>query len=425
MTVIAIRNGRVIDPANLTDEKFDIFVKDNRISYSTEITESEIEREIDATGLIVCPGLIDICTQMGEPGSERSSTMRSESMAAIAGGITTVCIQPDTQPVVDTTAMAHMIRMNAQQHSGIRIFPLGALTTGLGCESLTDMAALRSAGCVGVSNARNAVSNTLLMRRAMQYASTFDITVFIQSHDPWLTGNGCVHEGPMSARLGLPAIPEAAETVAIARDLALVETTGVRAHFSQLSCARSVDMIAESKQSGLNVSADVAIHNLLLTESDVQGFNTLCHVLPPLRSESDRDGLRKGLKNGTISIICSDHRPTSTDDKLAPFSQTVAGISGLETLLPLTLKLVEEKVLSLQDAIACLTANPAQTLGVDTGTLSPGSLADICIFDPDMTWELNTERMLSSGKNNPFGKSQLRGKVIHTIVDGNIATDLV
>ena len=170
MTVIAIRKGRVIDPANVTDEIFDIFVKDNRISYSTEITESEIEREIDATGLIVCPGLIDICTQMGEPGSESSSTMRSESMAAIAGGITTVCIQPDTQPVVDTPAMAHMIRMNAQQHSGIRIFPLGALTTGLGCESLTDMAALRSAGCVGVSNARNAVSNTLLMRRAMQYA---------------------------------------------------------------------------------------------------------------------------------------------------------------------------------------------------------------------------------------------------------------
>ena len=274
MKVTAIRNGRVIDPANGTDTVGDIFVKGRRIVDLSEVSKVSIDQEIDASGLIVCPGLIDINAKMGERGSSQSSTMQTESNAAISGGITTACIQPDTQPVVDTPAMAHMIRTNTEQQIGPNILPLGALTRGLEGETLTEMAALKAAGCVGVSNARSAVRNTLLMRRAMQYASTFDITVFIHSFDPWLTGNGRVHEGEISTRLGLPAVPEAAETVAVARDLALVDTTGVRAHFSQLSCARSVDMIAESKQRGLNVSADVAIHNLLLTEFDVDGFNT-------------------------------------------------------------------------------------------------------------------------------------------------------
>ena len=418
--ITAIRGGRIIDPSANRDEVSDLFFGNQHILSLRNISEHQITQEIDAAGLIVCPGLIDINTNMGEPGAEHQSTMRTESRAAIAGGVTTACIQPNTQPVVDTAAMAHMIRRNARQHSGIRIVPLGALTRGLASESLTDMAALKEAGCVGVSNARTAVSNTLLMRRAMQYAATFDITVFIQSHDPWLTGNGCVHEGELSTRLGLPAIPEAAETVAVARDLALVETTGVRAHFSQLSCARSVDMIREMSARGLKVSADVAIHNLLLTEFDVAGFNTLCHVLPPLRSQNDREGLRQGLKDETISTICSDHSPCGIDDKLAPFPQTAAGISGLETLLPLTLRLVDEGVLDIKQAIACLTCNPARILQVHGGSLTEGSTADICIFDPDKTWEFKPQAMLSSGKNNPFGGWNLRGKVLYTVVDGKL-----
>ncbi len=418
--ITAIRGGRVIDPASNKDEIGDLLFDDRHILSPRHIPRHQITREIDAAGLIVCPGLIDINTNMGEPGAEHQSAIRTESRAAIAGGVTTACIQPNTEPVVDTAAMAHMIRRNARQHSGIRVVPLGALTRGLNSESLTDMAALKEAGCVGVSNARTAVSNTLLMRRAMQYAATFEITVFIQSHDPWLTGNGCVHEGELSTRLGLPAIPEAAETVAVARDLALVETTGVRAHFSQLSCARSVDMVREMRARGLKVTADVAIHNLLLTEFDVAGFNTLCHVLPPLRSQSDREGLRRGLKDETISVICSDHSPCGIDDKLAPFSLTVAGISGLETLLPLTLHLVDEGVLELKQAIACLTCNPARILQIRGGSLTEGSPADICIFDPDKTWEFKPQEMLSSGKNSPFGGWKLRGKVMYTVVDGKI-----
>ena len=423
--VSAIRNGRVIDPANGRDEVADVFFDERQILNAADIDQSSIDREIDASGLIVCPGLIDINAKVGEFGSSGKSTIHSELRAALRGGITTVCIQPDTVPVIDTPAMAHMTRDSVQQYDSVRVVPLGALTMSLKGEALTNMASLKGAGCVGVSNARNAIHNTLLMRRAMQYAATFDLTVFIYSQDPWLTGKGRVHEGEMSTRLGLSAIPEAAETVAVARDLALVATTGVRAHFSQLSCARSVDMIAESKQRGLNVSADVAIHHLHLTERDIQGFNTLCHVLPPLRRESDLNGLREGVRNGTIPVICSDHQPCGKDDKLAPFIRSAAGISGLETLLPLTLKLVDENVLSLEQAIACLTCNPAKTLGLDVGSLSVGAPADICAFEPDETWTFDSEQMLSYGKNNPFSGIQMRGKVIHTIANGVVATDSI
>ena len=412
--VSVIRNGRIIDPANSRDEIADLYFDQNQILNSDAAAEVPIDRTIDASGLIVCPGLIDLNAKVGELNSKGHLTIYSEHRAALNGGITTVCIQPNTVPVIDEPAMAHMIRESVRQQESIRVVPLGALTMGLQGESLTNMASLKNAGCVGVSNARVPIHSTLLMRRAMQYAATFDLTVFIHSQDPWLTGNGCVHEGEMSTRLGLSAIPEAAETVAIARDLALVSTTGVRAHFNQLSCARSVDMIAESKARGLKISADVAIHNLHLTEFDIQGFNTLCHVMPPLRQESDMIGLREGVNNGTIQ-----------DDKLAPFIQTAPGISGLETLLPLTLKLVDDAGLSLQQAIACLTCNPAKTLGLSLGTLSEGAPADICIFNPNESWEFDPDEMLSNGKNNPFGGMQMRGKVAHTIIGGVVATDSI
>lgn len=423
--VNVIRNGRIIDPANSREEIADLYFDQEQILNSEAAAKLPIDRTIDASGLIVCPGLIDLNAKIGELNSKGRLTIYSEHRAALNGGITTVCIQPNTVPVIDEPSMAHMIRESVRQQESIRVVPLGALTMGLQSESLTNMASLKNAGCVGVSNARVPIHSTLLMRRAMQYAATFDLTVFIHSQDPWLTGNGCVHEGEMSTRLGLSAIPEAAETVAVARDLALVSTTGVRAHFNQLSCARSVDMIAESKARGLNISADVAVHNLHLTEFDIQGFNTLCHVMPPLRQESDMIGLREGVNNGTIQVICSDHQPCSKDDKLAPFIQTVPGISGLETLLPLTLKLVDDAGLSLQQAIACLTCNPAKTLGLNLGTLSEGAPADICIFDPNKSWEFDPDEMLSNGKNNPFGGMQMRGRVAHTIIGGVVATDLI
>jgi dihydroorotase len=282
------------------------------------------------------------------------------------------------------------------------------------------MASLRDAGCTALSNVDHSIDNTLVMRRAMQYASTFDLTVFLTALDPWLKGNGCVHEGEVSTRLGLPAIPEAAEVVALARELALIETTGARGHITQLSCARSVDKIAEAKARGLNVTAGVSAHHLHLSEKDIGEFDTRCHVMPPLRSIADRDALREGLASGILDVICSDHQPHGLDAKLAPFSESAPGIAGLETLLSLTLKLVDEKSISLSDALSRITAQPARILGIDVGQLTPGAPADICIFDPEATWLVDATGLQSRGSNTPFDQQLLNGSLITTLVAGKI-----
>jgi len=314
----------------------------------------------------------------------------------------------------------HMVRQRGRRIEKARVYPLGALTIGLKGEQLTDMATLRDAGCTALSNVDRSIDNTLVMRRAMQYASTFDLTVFLTALDPWLKGNGCVHEGEVSTRLGLPAIPEATEVVALARELALIETTGARGHITQLSCARSIDKIAEAKARGLNVTAAVSAHHLHLSEQDIGEFDTRCHVMPPLRSIADRDALREGLASGVIDAICSDHQPHGLDAKLAPFSESAPGIAGLETLLPLTLKLVDEKIISLLDAISRVTIQPARILGIDVGQLTPGAPADVCIFDPSATWQVDSTDLQSRGNNTPFDGQSLSGVVKTTFVAGRI-----
>jgi len=279
-------------------------------------------------------------------------------------------------------------------------------------------------GCVGVSNALEPITDTLVLRRAMEYAATFDLTVHLHAEDPWLRNSGCVHEGEVGTRLGLPGIPESAETVALARDLALIEQTGVRAHFCGLTSARSVEMIAEARKRGLAVTADVTAHHLHLCEQDIGYFNTQCHVRPPLRATRDRDALRAALKSGVIGAICSDHQPHEPDAKLAPFAESEPGISGLETLLPLTLRLVGEKLLTLQEGIALLTSKPAEILGVETGHLGPGATADICIFDPKAVWTLMADRMVSRGRNSPFHGWEFTGRVTHTLVGGELVFEV-
>lgn len=418
---VEIRNGRLIDPANGLDDRLDLFIDAGRVvAVGTAPAGFHAERSLDATGKIVCPGIIDLRARLREPGQEHKATMDSETAAAVGAGITSICCPPDTYPVIDTPAMAHMIQQRARQLGRSRVHPLGALTVGLEGAALTNMAALKEAGCVGVSNALRPVENTLVMRRAMQYAATFDLTVFIHAHDPWLQGNGCVHEGEISTRLGLPAIPDAAEVVAVARELALVETTGVRAHFCQLSNARSVAMVADAQQRGLEVTADVTAHHLHLTEHDIGFFNTQCHVLPPLRRRQDRDALREGLVRGAVCAISSDHQPHGLDAKLAPFSESAPGISGLETLLPLTLQLVDEGVIDLAQGLAAITAAPARVLGLESGQLGVGAPADICIFDPERHWTLTPESIVSRGRNTPFLGRRFRGKVTHCLIGGEM-----
>jgi dihydroorotase len=416
-----IRNGRVIDPAHKVDGVQDLWIADGRIAaLRTAPDKFHADRTIDAGGWVICPGLIDLSARLREPGEEHKATISSETAAAASGGITTLVCPPDTDPVIDTPAVANLIQQRAQAAGKARVLTLGAMTQALEGNQLSEMGALKAAGCIGISNARRPVANTLVMRRAMEYAATHDLTVFLQAEDTSLSNHGCVHEGQVGSRLGLPGIPEAAETVAVARDLALVQQTGVRAHFCRLSTAQAVRMVARAQYDGLPVSADVSAHHLHLTEIDIGDFDSQCHVLPPLRTQRDRDGLRAGLAKGTLQAICSDHQPHEADAKLAPFAATAPGISALESLLPLSLRLVEDGVMSLADVIARLSYQPARLLGINSGTLSVGTAADVCLFNPDEAWELIPEQMQSRGRNTPFTGWQFKGRAVMTILDGKI-----
>ena len=422
---IRIHGGRVIDPASGIDSLHDVFIAAGRIAAVGSSPDGfSPDLEIDAGGCIVCPGLVDLSARMREPGQENKATIASESLAAASGGITTLCCPPDTTPVIDTPAVTELIRLRAETTGLTRIVTLGALTRGLAGEQLSEMAALRKAGCIGVSNGLQPLANPLILRRAMEYAGTFDLTVFLHADDHWLSNGGCAHEGRVATRMGLPGIPEAAETAAVARDLALVQQTGVRAHFCHLTSERAVRMVARAQYDGLPVSADVAVPYLYLSEIDISDFNTQCHLIPPLRTVEDRQGLREALRRGTLSAICSDHQPHEPDAKLGPFTATEPGISGLDTLLPLSLQLVHEELLPLPDLLHRLTRGPAEILGLPGGTLAAGATADICIFDPERTWMLSTATMRSNGHNTPFMGWEMRGRVIRTLLAGQLVYSL-
>ncbi len=416
---LLIHGGCLVDPANHIDGARDVYIEHGKIvAIDAPSKNRAAAQKIDAAGLLVLPGIIDLCARLREPGDTHIATIASETEAAVSGGITRLVCPPDTSPVVDTPAMVGMIQDRARACGFARVHPLGALTAALGSERLADMALLMEAGCVGVSNAWHAVENTLVMRRAMQYAATYDLPVFATPSDPWLQGNGVAHEGEISTRLGLPAIPEAAETVGVARDLALMETSGARAHFALLSCGRAVDMVAEAAARGLPVTAGVAIAHLHLNEKHIGAFDSRCKVLPPLRTERDQLALIRGLADGVIGAICSDHQPHDADAKLAPFAEAAAGIAGVDTLLTLSMQLVAQQALPRAVVVAALTANPAAIIGLDAGHLGLGGAADLCLFDPNLEWPLDLDSMRSRGKNSPWFGRTLRGKVVATFIDG-------
>lgn len=421
MTRIHIAGGRLIDPASGIDAILDLFIADGRVVAIGQAPDGfEPDFVIDASGRIVCPGFVDLRAHMREPGEEHKGTIASESRAAVRAGITTLCSPPDTRPAVDTPAVASMIRRLARAAGGARVVPLGALTRGLEGELLSEMAALKDAGCVGVSNGFHPVRDHGVLMRAMEYAATFDMPVFVNPQDHALAGDGRVHQGAVGSRLGIPGIPAAAETVAVAAILAMVDELGVRVHFSLLSTARAAQMIARAQHDGLPVTADVSAHHLHLTENDVLDFDAMCHVRPPLRTVRDREGLRQWLTRGAITAICSDHQPHEADAKLRPFTETEPGISGLDTLLPLTLRLVDEGVISMSDLVARLSWYPARILGIPAGKLNIGQPADICVFDPEHHWILTRESMGSRGVNTPFLGWEMKGSVTHTLLSGRI-----
>ena len=419
---IKIQNGRLIDPKNNIDTRADVYIADGKIAAVGKAPDGfSANQVIDASGLVVCPGLIDLAARLREPGFEYKATLESEMRAAVAGGVTSLACPPDTDPPLDEPGLVEMLKHRAKTLNLAQVYPIGALTIGLAGEQLTEMAELRDAGCVGFSHADVPLQDNQVLWRALQYAATFGFCVWLRPQDGVLAKDGVAHDGEVATRLGLPGLPSFAETISIATIIELTRATGARVHLCRLSTREGVAMVRAAKREGLALSCDVGIHHAHLSEMDLGYFDSHCHLAPPLRSGRDRDALREGLKDGTVDALCSDHTPVDEDSKLLPFGESEAGATGLELLLPLTLKWALEAKLPLVKALARVTQDPARVLGLDAGHLSAGHAADICIFDPEQYRKVCAAELKSQGKNTPFLGIELPGVVRYTLVRGQIA----
>ncbi len=418
---IQIKNGHVIDPKNNIDSQLDVFIAAGKIVALGKAPEGFIASQtIDATGLIVCPGLVDLSARLREPGDEYKASLISELQAAVAGGVTSLACPPDTDPMLDEPGLVEMLKHRAKRLSLANVYPLGALTRQLEGKVLAEMGELREAGCVAFSQANIAITDTQVLWRAMEYAATFGFTLILHPEEPYLAKGGVAHDGEVASRLGLKGIPSAAEALALASILRIAKETGARIHISRLSTAEGVGMIREAKKQGVNISCDVSANHLHLTEHDIGFFDTNCHLKPPLRTQRDKDALSAGLKDGTIDAICSDHTPVYNDAKLAPFAEAEIGATGLELLLALTVKWAHQEKVSLLNAIALISQSSAKILGIAAGDLSVNANADICIFDANEYWQIVPSALKSQGKNTPFNGLEIAGKVKTTLVNGQI-----
>ncbi len=428
---ILIRNGRVIDPASRRDEVADVAIAAGRITAIGSVpNDFDAQRVIDATGLVVAPGLVDLAARLREPGHEHEGMLESELNAA-AGGVTSLVCPPDTDPPLDEPGLVDMLKFRARKLSRCRLFPLGALTRGLAGEALTEMAELTESGCVGFSQADAPVRDTQVLLRALQYAATFGYTVWLRPQDAWL-GKGVAASGAVATRLGLSGVPVAAETVALHTIFELVRATGCRVHLCRLSSAAGLALVRAAKAEGLPVTADVSINSLHLTDVDIGFFNPAMRLVPPLRQQADRDALRAALADGTIDALVSDHTPVEGDLKTLPFGEAEPGATGLELLLGLALKWGADTGLSLADTLARVTSHPVRVLGDALGSLASsagrlvdGGVADVCVFDPDATWAVSPQALASQGKHTPFAFAStgaaLTGVVVATLVAGTVA----
>ena len=381
---VLIKGGRVIDPASGRDAIGDVLIDGERIAaLDAAAKDARADKVIDAKGLVVAPGLVDICARLREPGFEYKATLESEMEAAVAGGVTSVACPPDTDPPLDEPGLVDMLRRRARSLSHARLYPIGALTVKLAGERLTEMAELSESGCVAFSQANVPLDDTQVLWRALQYAGTFGFAVWLRAEDLSLAKDGVAHDGEVATRLGLPGIPAMAETIALGKLLHLVRETGTRLHVCRISTAGAVAMIRKAKAEKLPVTCDVGIHHVHLSEMDLGYFDAHCHLVPPLRSIRDRDALRAGLADGTIDLICSDHTPVDEDAKQMPFSESEVGATGLELLLPLTLKWATEAKIPLAKALAKVTSDAARVLGVKSGRIEAGAPADLAVFDAE------------------------------------------
>ncbi|MGE0799193.1 MAG: dihydroorotase [Lautropia sp.] len=447
--MLTIAGARIVDPYNGVDRIDDLHVADGRIvALGAPPPGFLAERRVAGQGRVVAPGLFDLAARLREPGFEYKATLESEMAAAVAGGVTALVCPPDTEPALDEPGLIEMLKHRARSLALAHLYPLGALTVGLAGSQLTEMAELTEAGCIGFSQAATPIVDTQVLLRAMQYARTYDYTIWLQPIDPYLGRGGVAHSGAVATRLGLPGVPVQAETVALLTIFELVKATGCRVHLCRLSSAAGIELVRAAKAAGLPVTADVAVHHLHLIDVDIGYFDARLRVDPPFRSQRDRDAIRAGLADGTIDAICSDHTPVADDAKLLPFGEAEPGVTGLELLLPLVLKWAGEERIGLLDALArvtrapaaiaagaapdramaaaeriALAIDPARPLAPTPRGLAAGAVADLCLFDPQLPWRVDDHSLVSQGKDTPYHGRELVGRALLTLVAGRVVHD--
>ncbi|MDR5834687.1 dihydroorotase [Caballeronia sp. LZ034LL] len=419
---IQIQGGTIIDPAAGTETRQDVFIAAGRIvgvgAAPADFTAAKV---IDANGLYVAPGFVDLSARLREPGFEHKATLESEMAAAMAGGVTSLVCPPDTDPTLDEPGLVEMLKFRAQKLHQAHVYPLGALTVGLKGETITEMVELTEAGCIGFSQADNPIVDTRTLQRALQYATTYGYTVWLRPQDAFMSKGGVAASGPVASRLGLSGVPVSAETIALHTLFELMRVTGARVHLSHLSSAAGVALVRAAKAEGLAVSADVTINHVHLVDVDIGYFDSQFRLDPPLRSQRDREAIRAGLVDGTIDAICSDHTPLDEDEKLLPFAEATPGATGLELLLSLTVKWAREADVPLAKALSRITSAPADALKLPAGRIVTGALADVCVFDANADWRVDPRKLRSQGRNTPFLGYELPARVRATVVGGHLA----
>jgi dihydroorotase len=419
-----IKNGRLIDPANGIDAVQDLFIADGKVAATGAAPAGfEADSTIDASGLVVAPGLVDLSARLREPGYEYKATLESEMQAAMQGGVTSLVCPPDTDPVLDEPGLVEMLKHRARTLNQANVHPLGALTMGLKGQALTEMAELTESGCIGFSQAEVPVLDTTVLLRALQYAATFGYTVWLRPQDAHIGRGGVAHSGPLASRLGLSGVPVMAETIALHTIFELVRSTGARVHLCRISSAAGLDLVRAAKKEGLPVTCDVSAHHLHMTDADIGFFDPNARFTPPLRSQRDREAIRAGLLDGTVDAVCSDHTPVDDDEKLLPFAEASPGATGLELLLSLMLKWAEDQRSgdALARALAKVTSDAARVAALPAGRLGVGASADVVLFDPSARWTVQRSALASQGKHTPFLGYELTGQVQATIVSGRVA----
>ena len=418
---ILIKNGRVIDPKNNVDAILDILVVNGKIAdLNKNLDPKKAKQIIDASKKIVMPGIIDLQLNLREPGNQYKSTLESEMKAANAGGVTSMVCPPDTTPILDEPGLVKMLKNKSEVLKRGNVYPLGALTQKLNGKLLTEINDLYDSGCIGFSQAEKPIQDTEVLYRSFQYLSTFNLKAFLRAEDAYLSEKGIINAGEISTRLGLKGIQSISEITAINKILEIARLTKTKVHLNKISTADGLNLIKIAKKNGIDVTCDVSIHQIFLTDNDIGFFNTNCFLKPPLRKESDRLKIIESIVDGTIDAICSDHSPVNEDNKLKPFAESEHGASSVELLMPMIFKLSEEYKIDLSLLIDKITYQPANILEINKGNLSVNSDADICIFDPNYLWEVNSKTLISEGKNTPFMNQNFTGKVSGTIFNGNI-----